>query len=179
MSDRAEAGYSSTARLFHWSTAALVLVMIPIGIVMANANVGAAQDTLYHLHRSIGAVLLPLVLARLLYRLSHPPPPLPAGISPSQRRIAHATHWALYGLLLLQAMVGWIATSAYRAPILVFWLLELPPIWTIDRPLSESLFAVHRAMGFALLILIVLHIGAALFHHVVLKDNVLRRMVRG
>ena len=179
MPDRAEAGYTAIARLFHWSTALLVLVMIPIGIVMANVNVGPAQDTLYHLHRSIGVVLLPLVLARLLYRMSHPPPPLPARVPAGQRRIAHATHCALYGLLLLQAMVGWIATSAYRAPILVFWLFELPPIWPVDRPLSESLFAVHRVMGFALLILIVLHIGAALFHHVVLKDNVLRRMVRG
>ena len=179
LSDRAEAGYSSTARLFHWLTAALVLVMIPIGIVMANANVGPAQDTLYHLHRSIGATLLPLVLVRLLYRMNHPPPPLPAGVAAGQRRIAHVTHGALYGLLLLQAMVGCIATSAYRAPILVFWLFELPPIWPVDRPFSEALFAVHRVIGFALVILIVLHIGAALFHHVVLKDVVLRRMLRG
>lgn len=179
MSNRAEAGYTAIARLFHWSTAALVLVMIPIGIVMANFNAGPAQDTLYHLHRSIGAVLLPLVLARLLYRVSHPPPPLPATISASQRLAAGITHWALYGLLLLQAMVGWIATSAYRAPILVFWLFELPPIWPVDRPLSENLFAVHRVMGVALLGLIGLHVGAALFHHFVLKDAVLRRMVRG
>jgi cytochrome b561 len=178
MSDRAEPGYTSIARLFHWSTAALVLVMIPIGIVMANVDVGPAQDTLYHLHRSIGVILLPLVLARLIYRVNHPPPPLPASVAAGQRRIAHATHWALYGLLLLQAMVGWIATSAYRAPILVFWLFELPPIWPVDRPLSESLFAVHRAMGLALLGLIVLHIAAALFHHFVQKDAVLSRMVR-
>ena len=179
MSDRAERGYTAIARVFHWATAALVLVMIPIGIVMANTNVGPAQDTLYHLHRSIGAVLLPLVLTRLLYRMSHPPPPLPASVAAGQRRIAHVTHWALYGLLLLQAVVGWIATSAYRAPILVFWLFELPPIWPVDRPFSETLFTVHRVIGFALLVLIVLHIAAALFHHVVLKDAVLRRMVRG
>ncbi len=173
MSDHAEE-YTAIARLFHWSTAALVLVMIPIGIVMANANVGPAQDTLYHVHRSIGAVLLPLVLALLVYRMNHPPPPLPPSVP-----AGHVAHWTLYGLLLLQAMVGWIATSAYRAPILVFWLFELPPIWPVDRPFSETLFAVHRVIGFALLILIVLHIGAALFHHVVLKDVVLRRMVRG
>lgn len=179
MSDRAEAGYTGIARLFHWSTAVLVLLMIPIGIVMANFNAGPAQDTLYHLHRSIGVVLLPLVLARLLYRMSHPPPALPATVSASQRRAAGITHCALYGLLLLQAMVGWIATSAYRAPILVFWMFELPPIWHVDRPLSESLFAVHRVMGLALLGLLVLHVGAALFHHFVLKDAVLRRMVRG
>jgi cytochrome b561 len=76
-------------------------------------------------------------------------------------------------------MVGWIATSAYRAPIWVFWTFELPPIWSEDRPFSEMLFDVHRAMGFALLALVVLHVAAALFHHFVLKDSVLRRMTRG
>src|SRR5215475_11801329 len=100
MPDRIEAGYTGIARLFHWSTAALVLLMLPIGIVMANLNVGPAQDTLYHLHRSIGVVLPPLVMARLLYRLNHPPPPLPPTVSASQRRIAGITHWALYALLL-------------------------------------------------------------------------------
>ncbi|MFO1158806.1 MAG: cytochrome b/b6 domain-containing protein [Reyranellaceae bacterium] len=179
MSDRAEAGYTGIARLFHWSTAVVVLLMLAIGIVMANLDLGPAQGMLYHLHRSLGVALLPLVLARLLYRMRHPPPPLPASVSPGQRRIARLTHWALYGLLLLQALVGWIATSAYRAPILVFWLVELPPIWPEDRPFSESLFAVHRVLGLALLGLIALHVGAALFHHFVLKDDVIRRMVRG
>jgi cytochrome b561 len=179
MSDRAEAGYAGIARLFHWSTAALVLLMLPVGIVMANFAAGPAQATLYHLHRSIGVVLLPLVLMRLLYRIGNPPPPLPVTVPTGQRRAAAITHWTLYALLLLQAMVGWIATSAYRAPILVFWMFELPPIWHVDRPLSESLFAVHRVLGFALLALVVVHVGAALFHHFVLKDSVLRRMVRG
>lgn len=179
MSDRVEPGYSATARLFHWLVAALVLLMLPIGIVMANANVGPAQDVLYHLHRSIGVILLPLMLARLIFRLAHPPPPLPVTVSATQRRAAGVVHWALYGILLLQAMVGWIATSAYRAPIRVFWMFELPPIWPVDRPFSELLFGVHRAMGIALLGLLILHIGAALFHHFVLKDVVLRRMIRG
>ena len=117
---------------------------------MANVDFGAWQDTLYHLHRSIGAVLLPLVLCRLLWRLTHPAPPLPADIPAIQQFAAHATHWALYGLLILQAIVGWIATSAYRAPILVFWLFELPPIWREDKAFSEMMFTVHRAIGIAI-----------------------------
>ncbi len=179
MSDRVEPGYSATARLFHWVVAALVLLMLPIGIVMANVDVGSAQDVLYHLHRSIGVILLPVMLARLIYRLTYPPPPLPVTVSAPQRRAAVICHWALYAILLLQAMVGWIATSAYRAPIRVFWMFELPPIWPVDRPFSEVLFDVHRALGFALVVLLVVHIGAALFHRFVLKDIVLRRMVRG
>jgi cytochrome b561 len=172
-------GYTRTARVFHWATAALVLMMLPIGIVMANVDVGSAQNLLYHLHRSIGVVLLPLMIARLVYRLRHPPPPLPAEIPVLQRRMANLVHRSFYALLMLQALLGWMATSAYRAPILVFWLFELPPILPVDRPLSEALFAVHRTVGIALAVLLAIHIGAALFHHFVRRDRVLLRMVRG
>jgi cytochrome b561 len=92
---------------------------------------------------------------------------------------AHATHWALYALLIAQAMVGWIATSAYRAPINVFWLFELPPIWPVDQPFSEKMFSVHMAIGIAIALLLCAHIGAALYHHFVRKDRVLLRMVSG
>ena len=76
-------------------------------------------------------------------------------------------------------MVGWIATSAYRAPILVFWLFELPPIWPVDQAFSEKMFAVHRLIGIAIALLLCAHIGAALFHHFIRKDGVLMRMVSG
>jgi cytochrome b561 len=75
--------------------------------------------------------------------------------------------------------VGWIATSAYRAPILVFWLFELPPIWPEDRAFSEQMFAVHRMMGITIALLVVMHIGAALYHRFVRRDRVLMRMLGG
>ena len=169
--------YTATARALHWVTAALVIMMIPIGLVMANFSLGPAGDVLYDIHRSFGAVLIPLVLVRLAYRLTNPPPPLPDDIPAVQRLAANLTHWALYALLVFQGFVGWIATSAYRAPIKVFWLFELPPIWPVDRPFSEKMFGVHRLLGIALALLICMHIGAALFHHFVRKDDVLMRMV--
>jgi cytochrome b561 len=179
MPDMAAAGYTLTARVLHWVTAALVLTMIPIGIAMANADFGDAQDTLYHLHRSIGAILLPIMLGRLLWRLRHPAPPLPVDIPALQQFAAHATHWALYVLLIVQAMIGWIATSAYRAPILVFWLFELPPIWPVDQPFSEWMFGLHRLLGIAIVVVLCAHIGAALYHHFVRRDRVLMRMISG
>lgn len=172
-------GYSGVARAFHWVTAALVLFMVPAGILMANMPEGPAQDILFHLHRSVGAVLLPIVLARLCYRLAHPPPPLPADIPAPQQVAAQATHWLLYALVLAQPLLGWVATSAYRAPILVFWTFELPPIWPEDRAFSERVFAIHRWVGYAIGLLATAHIGAALFHHFVRKDAVLLRMLRG
>jgi cytochrome b561 len=77
----------------------------------------------------------------------------------------------------VQPIVGWVATSAYRAPIRVFWLFELPPIWPVDQPLSERLFGVHRFLGIAIALLLCAHVGAALFHHFVRKDGVLLRMI--
>ena len=173
-------GYSPRARVFHWLTAALVLTMLPIGIAMANFDLGpAVEDALYHLHRSIGALVLVITAARLIYRLGHPAPPLPADIPAMQQLAARVTHWMLYALLIVQPIVGWIATSAYRAPVLFFWMFELPPIWREDRPFSEAMFTVHRSLGIFIAILICAHIAAALHHHFILKDRVLSRMVGG
>lgn len=171
--------YSLTARVLHWVTAVLVIILIPAGLYMANAPSGPTQDFFFHIHRSIGVVLLPIVLVRLFYRLSHPAPALPEDILPLQRFAAHAVHGMLYFLLVVQSFVGWIGTSAYRAPILVFWVFELPPIWPENRAFSEQVFAVHRVIGILIAVLACMHIGAALFHHFVRRDDILLRMLRG
>jgi cytochrome b561 len=176
---KAPAAYSLTARTLHWITAALVLTTIPIGIVMANEGPGPLQDFLYNVHRSIGTVIIPLVILRLGYRLTHAPLPLPDDIPPIQQRAARATHWALYALLLIQPFVGWVATSAYGAPIMVFGMFQLPPIWPQDQPFSERLFLVHQVLGLAIACLAIVHISAALYHHFVRKDQVLERMITG
>ena len=173
-------GYSLAARSFHWITAALVLTMLPIGIAMATFDLGGAvEDPLYHIHRSIGALVLTITAVRLIYRLRHPAPPLPADMPAWQQVAARATHWGLYALLIAQPIVGWIATSAYRAPVLFFWLFELPPIWPENWPFSEAMFIVHRSMGIFIAALITVHIAAALYHHFILRDQVLKRMVSG
>jgi cytochrome b561 len=168
--------YSPTARALHWFTAVLVLTMIPAGFVMVNIDAGPWQNFLFHLHRSFGVLLLPVMLLRLIYRLKHPPPPLPATVEPIHQLAAHSVHMALYALLIVQPIVGWIGTSAFRAPILVFGLFELPPIWPEDRAFSDQVFVLHRAIGILIAALLVAHIGAALFHHFVRRDQVLLRM---
>jgi cytochrome b561 len=171
--------YTVTARVLHWLVAALVLFQIPAGIVIANEWGGPVQERLYDLHKSVGAVLLPLVLARLIYRMTHPPFPLPDDIHPLQQAAAHTTHWVLYGLLIVQPAVGLIATSAYPAPIPIFGLFELPPVWPADRALSERLFVLHRWLGIIIGVIAAMHIAAALHHHFVRGDRVLMRMVTG
>jgi len=175
----ARPAYSLTARALHWTTAILVLFMLPLGIVIVNEWGGPLKDPLYDLHRSIGTLIIPLVVLRLAYRLAHPPSPLPDDLPAIQRSAAHATHWGLYALLVIQPFVGWVATSAYGAVITVFGLFVLPPIWSQDRALSERLFVVHAVIGLAIAGLAAIHIGAALYHHFVRKDRVLMRMITG
>ena len=102
-----------------------------------------------------------------------------ADIPAIQQHAAHTAHWTLYALLIVQPFIGWIATSAYRAPMPMFGLFELPPIWPMNRPLSERLFIVHRTLGVAIAGIATVHIAAALYHHFVRRDRVLMRMVTG
>jgi cytochrome b561 len=171
--------YTATARVLHWLVAALVLLIIPLGIVIANEWGGPLQQPLYNLHKSIGVLLLALVAVRLLYRATHAPQPLPADIAPLQQWAAHATHWMLYALLLVQPVLGLIATSAYPAPIPFFGLFDVPQLWPENRALSERLFALHRWTGIAIGVVAGMHIAAALHHHFVRKDRVLMRMISG
>jgi cytochrome b561 len=171
--------YTVTARVLHWLIAVLVLIQIPLGVVIANEWGGPWQQPLYNLHKSFGAVILPLVIVRLLWRWTHPPLPLPDDIPPLQQFAAHTTHWALYALLIVQPVIGWIATSAYPAPLPVFGLFELPKIWGEDKAFAERLFVVHRWLGGAIAVVAAMHIGAALHHHFVRKDRVLMRMLTG
>ena len=173
----APAGYTQGAIVLHWLTAAFVIPLIVVGVVMSSFDLGATGNLLYDLHRSAGSVLIVLVLVRIVYRLRHQPPPLPADVPAVQRRVAELVHLALYVLLLLQPLVGWAATSAYRAPIIVFWLIELPPIWPVDRAMSEWLFGLHRLLGIAMAALVFAHAGAALSHHFIRRDRVLLRML--
>ena len=169
--------YTVTARALHWITAVLILFMIPTGFMAANEWGGSLQDSLYDLHKSIGALIVPIVAFRLIYRWVRRPLPLPDDILPIQRLAAQTTHWALYALLVLQPLIGWTATSAYPAPVPFFGGITLPPIWFADRALSDQLFSVHRLMGMAITCLVAAHVAGALYHHFVRKDRVLLRMI--
>ena len=169
--------YTMAARVLHWITALLILLMIPLGVMIANGWGGSRNDLLYDLHRSLGAVLIPILVLRVFYRLANPPLPLPPDIPAMQQRAANMTHGSLYALLIAQPFVGWAATSAYPAAITVFGWFKLPSIWPANRALSEWLFWVHRWIAFAIIFLVVAHIAAVLHHHFVRKDRVLMRMI--
>jgi cytochrome b561 len=94
-----------------------------------------------------------------------------------QRVASHLVHIALYVLVTAQALIGWIATSAYGAAISFFGLFTVPAIVGKDQSLATPLFTAHEVLGFGIAGLLFLHIGAALFHYFIRKDGVLQRML--
>ncbi|MBC7783286.1 MAG: cytochrome b [Burkholderiales bacterium] len=169
--------YSGFAKLMHWTIAACVLFMIPAGIAMANLPDGDLKNALYTLHRSTGVLVLALMLIRLAYRLINGVPAPEPTLTTFQRVVSSIVHLALYGLLIAQPIIGWVATSAYGAQISVFGLFTLPAIVAKDEALAKPLFEVHELIGFAIAGLLVMHIGAALFHYFIRRDGVLQRML--
>ena len=172
--------YTAAARRLHWLTAAMVIVLIPVGIYMTNrgqaTNFDALTNTLYSWHKLMGFLLLWIVLARLAYRFVVGAPPDEPTLAPLQRIAAHLTHWALYGLLIVVPLLGWFATSAYPA-LDVALGLRLPSIAAPDQKLAERVYQLHKLGAILIGLLALMHVGAALFHHVIRKDNVLRRML--
>ena len=169
--------YSGFAKLLHWTIAACVLFIIPAGIVMHNLGDGDLKNALYTLHRSFGALVLALMVIRLSYRLFNGVPGPEPTLTAMQRIASHAVHLALYGLLIAQPIIGWVATSAYGAQISVFGLFNLPALVDKDETLATPLFLVHQIIGLAIAGLLVMHIGAALFHYFIRRDGVLQRML--
>lgn len=176
MSSSSVQGYSTVARAFHWLTAFFVLTMIPAGLIMGELKGGPLQNALFDYHRGIGVILAMLTILRLAYRLTNPPPPTPDDLPRWQVGLSHAVHWGFYLLLIANPFVGWVGTSAYGAPVGVFGLFTLPPIVAKDKALADQVFAVHGYLGYAMAAAVILHIGAALYHHFGRGDDVLRRM---
>jgi cytochrome b561 len=169
--------YSGIAKFFHWTVALCVLTIIPVGLVMNSLPEGAPMNIAYTVHRSLGFLILPLMLLRLGYRLIVGWPAPEPTITPAQRIASHAVHNLLYLLLIAQPLLGWYATSVYGATISVFGLFNLPSLAEKNEPFSEQLFEVHELLGFAIAGLLVMHIGGALFHYFIRKDGVMQRML--
>jgi len=177
--DAAPVPYRWSARMFHWVTVAAIVVMIITGNWMTNrGNAGVWDDltnALYSSHKLLGFVLLWFVLLRLLNRFVFGVPPEPASLTPFQRMASSAVHWSLYAVLIALPIAGWVGVSMFPA-LNIFGLFDLPSIAPVDQEMSKQVFAIHHYLGYALVALLAVHIGAALFHAIVQKDGVFQRM---
>jgi cytochrome b561 len=172
-----EARYGAVAQVLHWLIAALVLVMFGLGWYMSGLPLGQRKFDMYQLHKSIGITILVLAAVRLLWRLVNPVPPLPPGIPPWERIAARLSHALLYLMLLVQPLIGFLQSNAANFPVVWWGVVRLPPLIKTDEALAETLVEAHAWNSRLLLALVLIHVGAALRHHFLLKDDVLRRML--
>jgi cytochrome b561 len=175
-----EATYSVAARRFHWWTVLLVVTQVPLGLYMAyRGNVldlwDGLTNALYSSHKLLGVVIFLLVLARLLYRLGHGAPPDEPTITWWQKAGAHFNHWGLYLVLLVVPALGYLGVSLYPA-LDIFGLFSLPGIVAPNQDAAARVFYWHFVGAIVLVLLIGMHVGAALFHYLIRRDGVLRRM---
>ncbi|CAN5280963.1 cytochrome b [soil metagenome] len=167
--------YSHVARWLHWIIAALVIANILIGLF--HDGMGKAFPAM-PIHKAIGITVLALTLVRIGWRLTHRAPPLPAALPGWEKGAAHLTHFTFYALLLVLPLSGWVMSSANDRPLTWFWLFDIPKFGVTkgDAIVGVSGEA-HEVLGLIFGALILLHIAAALRHHFILKDGILRRML--
>ncbi|MDF2231639.1 cytochrome b [Albimonas sp. CAU 1670] len=172
------------ARLLHWLTAGVILFLLGLGFWMTQVVTDMyAQFDLIQIHKSWGFVAFALALLRLVWRATHPAPPPVPGAPAWQTLAAEGAHWALYALMIAMPLSGWLMASAsslqdsYGIKNMVFGLFALPdPFQPGDRALEKVFGAIHFYCAWAMIALLVAHAGAALKHHFVDRDEVLRRM---
>jgi len=165
------------AQLFHWLIALAVFALFVLGWVMVSYRMSPTKFQLYSLHKSLGLTVLLLVVLRLAWRAFNVTPAPPTGSPRWERRAATLTHWLLYALLLAMPLSGYLINSAANFPLVVWGVLPLPNLTGENEQLQAWAEAAHLAMFWLLAGLIVLHVAAALRHHWLLKDDVLRRML--
>ena len=170
-------GYPPMSKLLHWLVAAAVLTTLPVSIVMGRVSQGPTQDFLYNLHKSLGVLILVLMILRLINRIVAGAPAPEPSLEPWHRIMSSAVHGLLFALLVAMPIVGWLANSAYGAPTPFFGLFTVPKLLADNEALAKQLFALHTWAGFLVILLAGMHIGGALFHYAVRRDNVLQRML--
>jgi cytochrome b561 len=174
MTDR----YDTIAILFHWLVAILIVANVALAWSLDSFDHHSPiHDRILTVHKSIGTTILLLAVFRLAWRWTHPAPPLPVSMSQWRRIAARVDQGLLYALLFIMPVSGLIDASAFSQPVHYFFLFDLPPLTVHDEPVGHAAFAVHKVSALALYALLLLHAAAALQHHYVLKDGILKRIL--
>jgi cytochrome b561 len=173
---RAAPGYTRTAIALHWLVAVLILGAFALGLYMVELELSPTKLKLYSWHKWLGVTIWMIALVRLVWRLTHRPPPLPA-LPTWQRIAASTTHVLLYVLVLAIPISGWLFSSASGFPVVYFGVLPLPDLVGKDKELAKLLQSVHATLNYTLMAIIVVHAAAAIKHHFVDRDVVFYRML--
>jgi cytochrome b561 len=165
------------SQLFHWLIVVLIIVQVTLASLADDLPAGAKKLALLARHKSVGITILMLVILRLLWRSLNPTPLLPVTLKPYERFLARCTHALLYLLLFAMPLSGWMMSSARGFPVSWFGFFTLPDLVPKNKSLYLALLTTHEMLALTLAAVVTLHVAAALKHHFVLRDDVLRRML--
>jgi len=171
-----ESSYGVIAKGFHWLLFLMLTFMIAAGNFLASMPKGPDKLQAAGMHKSFGLVVLALILLRLVWRLVNVTPKDPEGTPAVQNLMAHAMHWALYVLMFAQPLAGILMSQTAGYPVSFFGLFELPVLLDKDPSLAQFFRGAHGTVWILLVLAVIGHAGAALYHHFVMKDDVLKRM---
>jgi len=170
-------GYSGVAKSLHWLMFVLVLAQYVVAIAMPDIGRGTVPGALINLHMSLGASIFVLVVVRWVWRISHPVPLVTGDLPRWEQPLARVTHSLLYVLLTVNPILGWMNASARDWTITIFGLVTLPHLVTARSRVGMTAGDVHSFLAWTLLVLIGLHVAAALYHYFFRQDVVLQRML--
>jgi len=162
------------SRILHWLMAALLLAMLFIGVSMVASL--ANYHRLVAVHRPLGIAILILAAVRLINRMFTTLPPFPPTMSPRERLIASASERLLYGLMFALPLMGWGMLSAGHYPIVMFGSVHLPAILPTNPLLYTVLRKAHTGLAYLLFFTFLGHLGAVLYHTLIVRDRLLNRM---
>lgn len=169
--------YTGMAIGLHWMIALLIFSAFPLGLYMHDLKLSPTKLHLYSYHKWIGITVLMLAVLRVLWRATHKPPALL--LARWQEIGSHIVHGLIYLLILVVPLSGWLMSSAKGVKTVWLGILPLPDLVAKDKALGHLLSNAHTALNYTLLVLVVLHIAAALKHHFIDRDDVLLRMLPG
>ncbi len=169
--------YTKTAKTLHWAMAILLFGLLALGFYMHDLPLSPEKLQLYSWHKWAGVSAFLLVVIRLAWRAAHRPPALPASMPKPMQFAAHAGHLVLYVLMIAIPLSGWLMSSAKGFQTVWFGVLPIPDLLGKDKELGDLLAQVHLGLNLFFVAVLVGHIGAALKHHFIDKDDILTRML--
>jgi cytochrome b561 len=170
--------YGTTAKVFHWLIVGLLLAQYPIGWLMPDLHRNMKPGAPMTFHISFGITILLLIVLRLVWRLTHPVAP-ESSLPPWQRLSSELVHWLLYVLVLATTVTGWLFASFRGWSVSFFYLVPMPMLSTDNDAASKAVDGLHQAAEWALLVVIGIHVAAALAHIFIYRDRIMQRMLPG
>ena len=170
--------YGTTAKVLHWLVVALLAVQYPIGWLMPDLHRNMQPGAPMTFHVSFGITILILIVLRLVWRLTHPVAP-ESSLPPWQRLSSEVVHWMLYAMVLATTLSGWAFASFRGWTLSFFYLFPLPMLSPDNAAAGKTIDGLHQAAEWMLLVLIAIHVVAALAHIFIYRERIMQRMLPG